>query len=70
MAERIVNYTDNNMVQLVFERGQEPFFYRDAIVMPLDQFLQYTEAELTAMEDERYNTWYAIVNPAEPLVSE
>lgn len=63
MAARTVNYTDNNMVQLIFERGAEPFFFRDAIVMPLDQFVQYTEAELIAMEDERYNNWLAIVNP-------
>lgn len=63
MTGRIVNYTDNNMVQLIFERGENPFFFRDAIVMSLDEFMKYTEAELIAMEDERYANWIAIVNP-------
>ena len=39
--------------------------------MPLDQFVQYTEAELTAMEDERYANWIAIVNPpVDPVPTE
>ena len=71
MAARTVNYLDSSIVQLIFERGEQPFFFRDAIVMPLDQFVQYTEAELTAMEDERYANWIAIVNPpVDPVPTE
>jgi hypothetical protein len=55
------------MIQIIFERGTDPYLFRDAIWLPEDHTL--TEAEIEQMKDARYNAWYQLVTnptPAEP----
>lgn len=40
------------MIQIIFERGEEPMIYRDTLYLPAYHTL--TDAEIEAMKDERY----------------
>ena len=53
------------MVTIEFERGEEPWFLRDAIVLTEEEYAKLTPADIEAMEDKRYADWLAIVNPPE-----
>lgn len=53
------------MIQIVFERGEDPYLFRDAIYLPENH--SFTDSEIKKMQDDRYNAWYSMVtNPPEP----
>ena len=54
------------MIQIIFERGEEPMIYRDALYLPIDH--TFTDAEIEAMKDERYTNWMTLVNAASEAV--
>lgn len=54
-------------VTIEFERGVEPYLFRDAIVLTPEEYAQLTPEQITAMEDQRYQNWLAIVNPPEEV---
>ncbi len=49
-------------IKIDFEKGEEPMIYRDAIWLPPAH--SYTDAEIEAMKQERYDSWIALVNAA------
>lgn len=49
------------MVQFRYEMGDAPFIYRDAFVMPQAEYDALTPEQITAMQKERYDRWYALV---------
>jgi hypothetical protein len=53
------------MIKIDFERGTDPWIYKDALHLPDDHTL--TDAEIEAMKDDRYTKWYDMVtNPPQP----
>jgi hypothetical protein len=57
------------MIQIIFERGKDPYNFRDALYLPDDH--TFTDAEIEQMKDTRYNAWYQLVtNPPEVQVEE
>tara|TARA_R110000868_G_scaffold86212_1_gene241873 strand:+ start:356 stop:529 length:174 start_codon:yes stop_codon:yes gene_type:complete len=57
------------MIQIIFERGEDPYTFRDALHLPEDH--TFTDAEIAKMKDDRYNAWYQLVtNPPEVQVEE
>lgn len=48
------------MIQIIFERGDAPMLYRDALYLPADH--TFTDAEIEAMKQERYDNWLAVVS--------
>lgn len=54
------------MIQIVFERGEDPYHFRDAIYLPEDH--AFTDAEIEQMKNDRYNAWYeSVTNPPPPV---
>jgi hypothetical protein len=52
------------MIQIIFERGDDPYNFRDALYLPENH--TFTDAEIEKMKDDRYNAWYQLVtNPPE-----
>ena len=56
------------MIQIIFERGEQPYHYRDALYLPEDH--TFTDAEIEKMKDDRYAAWYDIVTNPPPPVEE
>lgn len=56
------------MIQIIFERGEEPMVFRDALHLPVDH--TFTDAEIEAMKDERYANWKAFVEAASSAPAE
>lgn len=55
------------MIKIDFERGQDPWLYRDALHLTPEQHAAMTPEEIEAMKDARYQAWYAMVtNPPPP----
>jgi hypothetical protein len=53
------------MIQIIFERGEDPYLFRDALYLPEDH--SFTDAEIEEMKDARYRAWYDLVmNPPVP----
>ena len=51
-------------IKIDFERGADPYLYRDALYFTLEQFDALTQEQIEEMKDERYNNWYNYVtNP-------
>lgn len=50
------------MIKIDFERGEAPMVYRDALYLPEDH--SFSDAEIEAMKDQRYDNWVALVNAA------
>lgn len=53
-----------------FVMGTEPYVLSDAIVMPPEDYAQYSADEIAAMKQSRYDNWIAIVTapaPEEPV---
>jgi len=51
-------------IKIDFERGTDPYLYRDALYFTLEQFDALTQEQIEEMKDERYNRWYEYVtNP-------
>ena len=62
--------TKKGIVQFRFQIGEAPFNYSDALVMTQEEYDALTSEQITAIQQERYNRWYAIVTaPTEPEVS-
>lgn len=53
----------DSYVTIEFERGAEPWLFRDAIVVTPEEYAQLTPEQIDAMEQKRYDDWLAIVNP-------
>jgi len=50
------------MIKIDFEFDAEPYgVFRDALHLPEDHGL--TDAEIDALKQERFDNWWAIVNP-------
>jgi len=47
------------MIQIIFERGEDPYLFRDALYLPEDH--SFTNAEIEQMKDDRYKAWYDLV---------
>lgn len=61
----------NNMIKIDFEKTSEDglMVYRDALYLPEDH--TFTEEEVEAMKQERFNRWYAAVTtPPEEYVDD
>ena len=59
-------------IQIIFERGTDPYLYRDALYFTQEQFDALTEEEIEAMKDQRYNSWYDLVTnppPSEEVIT-
>jgi hypothetical protein len=56
------------MITIDFERGEEPWLFRDAIVLTEEEYAKLTPADIEAMEDKRYADWLAIVNPPDEII--
>ena len=52
---------ENGMVRITFERTQDEYFFRDAIVVSQAQRASMTQAQIDAIEQQRWDDWYAIV---------
>lgn len=64
----IIETNDDGSVRIVFELGEDPWVYRDAIYLTAEQRAQLTDADIETMKQERYDAWYAIANPPAPYV--
>lgn len=49
------------MIKIDFEFESPYGVFRDALHLPDDHI--FTEDEITAMKQQRYDNWWAIVNP-------
>lgn len=49
------------MISIDFERGTDPYLYKDALHFTEEQFDAITQEEIEAMKDERFNNWYTQV---------
>jgi hypothetical protein len=56
------------MIQIIFERGEDPYRFCDAIYLPDDH--TFTDAQIEQMKDDRYNKWYDLVTNPPPPVEE
>jgi hypothetical protein len=58
------------MIKIDFEITQNGYTFKDAIHLPEDH--QYTEAEIEAMKQARFDNWYAVITapPAEETTEE
>jgi hypothetical protein len=57
------------MIKIDFEITKNRMTFKDAIHLPDNH--QYTEAQIDAMKQARFNTWYALVTaPQEEVVEE
>ena len=53
------------MITIAFEIGEEPWHYRDAIVITQAQFDAMSPADIEAEKQRRYDEWLKIVKEAE-----
>jgi hypothetical protein len=59
----------NELISFRFQIGEPPYLYSDALVMTQDAYDTLTPEQITTLQQERYDRWYAIVTaPAEPEV--
>lgn len=51
-------------IKIDFERGTDPYIYKDALWFTQEHFDSLTQEQIEDMKDQRYNTWYdMVVNP-------
>ena len=51
-------------IKIDFERGSDPYIFKDALYFTVEQFDALTPEEIEDMKDARYNNWYnMIMNP-------
>lgn len=53
------------MIKIDFEKTDGVYIYRDALWLPEDH--TYTEAELEAMKQQRFDRWIAVITAPPPL---
>jgi hypothetical protein len=62
---------EENLVTISFERGEEPWLFRDAIVLTPEEYAKLTPEDIDVMEQKRYEDWLAIVNlPEDEIILE
>jgi hypothetical protein len=49
----------NDFIKIDFVLGEEPMIYRDALYLPSDH--TFSDADIEAMKQERYDNWVALV---------
>ena len=54
-------YLEDGRLADEFDIGTEPYVLKDALVMMPDVYALLTADEISAMKQERYNNWIAIV---------
>jgi hypothetical protein len=59
--EDIINTIDGQ-VQIIFEKGEDNRVYRDAIWMTQAEYDGTSASVITAIKQERYDNWLAIIN--------
>lgn len=52
---------ENELIQFRFQMGEAPFLYNDALVMTQEAYDTLTSEQITTIQQERYDRWYAIV---------
>jgi hypothetical protein len=56
------------MNTILFEMGEAPMIFRDAIVLPDDSTL--TDSEIEAIKQARYDAWLLAIQPVDEEVEE
>lgn len=57
------------LISFRFQMGEAPLLYSDALVMTQEAYDALTPEQITALQQERYDKWLAIINaPPEPEV--
>jgi hypothetical protein len=59
--EDIINYVDGK-VQVIFEKTDGTNTFRDALWFSEDEYKAMTPQQISDMQQERYNSWYAIIS--------
>jgi hypothetical protein len=62
----IINKIDGQ-VQIIFERGEHPLSFRDAIWMSQAEYDSTPSETILAMQEERYTAWLSVVNPPQSV---
>ena len=57
----VVTELPSGYVSIEFTLGEDPYVLTDAIVMTQEEYDSMTPEQITAMEQQRYDDWYAIV---------
>jgi len=58
---------ENELIQFRFQMGEKPLVYNDALIMTQEAYDALTPEQIAAIQQERYDRWYAIVTaPPEP----
>lgn len=57
-----VTILENGLISDSFEIGTEPLVFKDALIMPADQYNALTPDEIAALKQQRYDNWIAIIN--------
>ena len=57
----IINTLEDGTIQIIYERGSDPWIYRDALYYTATEYENLSEADMEAEKDRRYNNWYGIV---------
>ena len=70
--EDVINTLDNGYIQHIFEISQDGQTYRDALVMPQEQYDLLSAEQIATMKQARFDNWIAIINapPVEESVIE
>ena len=72
MVEDIINQIDGK-VQIIFEKGEAPQNFRDALWMLQQEYDAMAQETIEALKDDRYTNWLAIINTPsveEPVVTD
>lgn len=56
-----VSILENGLVSDVFEMGEAPLLFRDALVMTQAEYNSLTPDQIAAMKQQRYDNWIAII---------
>lgn len=58
-----MNILENGMVSVEFTFGEEPYVFRDAIVMTPEEYSTYAPEQIQAMQQARYDAWLKAITP-------
>jgi hypothetical protein len=62
--EDTINFIDGK-VQIIFQKGEHPMTYRDALWFTETEYSAVTTEHLDQVKQQRYDNWLAIVNAVE-----
>lgn len=57
----------NEMINISFKLGEEPFIYSDVISMTKTVYESMTTSDIEKEKQIRYHAWLALVNPPEVI---